>query len=678
MKLLSFLSLLIMSLFTANAQSVAIVSNLGTSPNIVVGTNNYNVTEALYFDAEIGSGNFVTAGTAIEKLNFLIETEGTPTAIGSFNIWMKNVPATTTTLPTAAYTRTGYTQVFSGTYNATSPSGVAGVTLTTPFVRTPGTNLQILIERLDGITHTGYVFFASQGDGVSATPVTSRRVNRAAAPVLGTTSLTASAFRPVIELVHEFAIDAAITDIVSPSPISCYATPQTIEVALFNQGLTPIAIGAASVTLKVSGANSYQSTQNNITTLAPGATELIAFTNIPLSNAGDNDDTAYVTLAGDGTATNDSAFSATVTASTIATYPIVEDAETSLPVFSYVSTIALNQLWTLQTGNYTNADLTTPLIPRAPGTTFYMFDSYSGANSTGSESRLYSNCITLPSPLPPNPNPVTTISFWMSHDNLFPTSLDSLYLSVSTDNGQNWTRLAGYQRYTATAATPTWTQEIVDVSAYNGQTVQFAFEGTSQYGNVIGLDDININYSGVVPVSLLTIDSRRTGNANQISWTTALETNSSRFEIEHSTDGLQYSVIGTVRAVGNSTTTNRYSYLHTTAVKGMHYYRIRMVDADSRYKLSQVRSVQLLDKSTVTIYPNPVAQTINMNMDAEKSGLVRMTLTDLSGRTLESRSWRVNQGSNSLQWPAQNLPSGNYIIQLDHDGSRQRHMIRKQ
>ncbi|MFM7710300.1 MAG: T9SS type A sorting domain-containing protein [Ferruginibacter sp.] len=103
-----------------------------------------------------------------------------------------------------------------------------------------------------------------------------------------------------------------------------------------------------------------------------------------------------------------------------------------------------------------------------------------------------------------------------------------------------------------------------------------------------------------------------------------------------------------------------------------------MIDADSRFKLSQVRSVQLLEKNNLTIFPNPVAQTIYLMMDAEKSGMARMTLTDLSGRTLENRSWRVNQGQNSLQWPVQNLPSGNYLIQLELDGNRQRQMIRKQ
>jgi hypothetical protein len=82
--------------------------------------------------------------------------------------------------------------------------------------------------------------------------------------------------------------------------------------------------------------------------------------------------------------------------------------------------------------------------------------------------------------------------------------------------------------------------------------------------------------------------------------------------------------------------------------------------------------------SNLTIFPNPVAQTIHLIIDAQKSGLARMTLSDLSGRTLESRSWRMNQGQNSLQWPVQKLPSGNYIIQFELDGVRQRQMIRKQ
>jgi hypothetical protein len=36
--------------------------------------------------------------------------------------------------------------------------------LSTPFVRTPGTNLQVLIERLDNLAHAGYNFLESEGN----------------------------------------------------------------------------------------------------------------------------------------------------------------------------------------------------------------------------------------------------------------------------------------------------------------------------------------------------------------------------------------------------------------------------------------------------------------------------------------------------------------------------------
>ena len=81
----------------ANAQTVNIVNNPGTSPNIVVGGSNYHASESIYTDAEIGSGNFTTAASAIEKVNFFMNVEGASPNISNFRIWMKNVPIGTTT-----------------------------------------------------------------------------------------------------------------------------------------------------------------------------------------------------------------------------------------------------------------------------------------------------------------------------------------------------------------------------------------------------------------------------------------------------------------------------------------------------------------------------------------------------------------------------------------------------
>ena len=646
-----------------NAQTVDIINNSGTSGNIVVGASSYHVSESIYTNSEIGANNFISAGTAIQKINFYMNVEGAPTAINSYKIWMKNISSATTTLSTGAYSTTGYTLVFNGTFNATA-SSIVGVTLTTSFTRTAGSNLEVLIERLDNTVHAGYNFYSSNGNNVNSLATTSRRYNSTTLPVSGSTSLTSSAFRPAIQLVHQFPFDAGIINIASPT-VSCYNSLQNINVEVSNDGLSAIAAGAASVTLEISGPNTYTGTLNNSAEILPGSSEVITFSGININNAGDNIDLAYVTLVGDGTTYNDSLNTTTTTASTLNTYPIIEDAEASLPVFAYAQLVeGADQLWGLQSGKYANNDQLDSLVPRAPGSSYYLFDSYSGAGSAGFISRLFSNCIELPTAFPPNPDPITTVSFWMSHDILFPTSLDSLYLTISTDKGLTWTRIQGFQRYDAAYLLPDWKNEIVDISAYNGQTVQLGFEGTSQYGNVIALDDIIIDYSGLAPVSMLSFEAKRNGRVNNLFWTTSQELNTTKFVVERSNDGLSFSPIGNVTAVGNSTTASNYRYIDASPSKGINYYRLRILDNDNTYKISEIKNVRNLGVAEMAINPNPVQQTMNIAVDAEASEKATVVITDLSGRRMYNSNVNVEAGTNNFIIPVNNLSKGTYIVMI--------------
>ena len=647
------------------AQTVTVQGNLGTSGLIIMGSSNYHVNESIYTAAEIGASNFTSAASAIQKVNFLVAAVGTPTNVSTFNLYMKNISSSISTLTSGTYNNRGtYQLVYSGSFNPTT-TGVVGVTLSTPFIHTAGSNVQVLIERLDNTVHTGFVFNAAIGNASSATALSSRRFNGSTLPVSGTTSLTTTTFRPAIQFVYVFPNDAGVFNIISPN-ISCYNGPQGIGVEVSNDGLNNIAAGALNVTLKIGGANSHSATLTNTAAITPGNSEIINFTGIDLSTAGDNIDTAYVNLPGDGTTYNDTLVAYTTTATTLginlSEYPLIEDAETSLPIFNYIDLVSgTDQLWTLQSGNYSNADQTVALVPRAPGTTFYLFDSYSGAGSAGFVSRLYSNCIQMPARDGSNPPPVTTVSFWMSHDNVFPTSLDSLYLSVSTDKGLTWTRLSpGYGRYDAAGATPFWKQEIVNISAYNGQTIQLGFEGVSQYGNIIGLDDINISYTGLAPVTLLSFDAKRSGSVNNISWTTAQEVNTSLYVVERSTDGRNFVSIGTVNA--NQSTVYRYTDI--APAKGVNYYRLKVVDNDNSIKYSVIKNIRNLGVADMFINPNPVQQTMKLTIEAEQAENASIVITDLSGRRVNSTNVNVAEGANNFELPVSNLAKGSYIVMV--------------
>jgi len=661
MKKIYLLAFLLIAFIASNAQTVSILYNLNTTDSTVIGNKRYHVSESIYTDEEIGIDNFTTSGTAIQRIGYYLYLIGTNTTVSSFKIWMKNVPVGTETFSSGTYSSADYTNVYNGSFTAT-PTGFRYFTLSTPFVRTPGTNLQVLIERLDNLAHAGFNFLESEGNITDPTLNTTRYYNGNPAPN-GATVLTPKVSRPAIRLIHTYALDAGIIDIVNP-PVSCYGDPQNIDVQVYNAGTDVIPAGAASVTLNISGPNSFSGVQTNATSIASGSVGVVTFSNINLNNAGDNIDSAYVTLAGDGTTFNDTLVSVTTTASTLNTYPIVEDAETTLPVFPFVTLVSgSSQLWTLQSGDYTNLDQTVPLSPRAPGTTFYLFDSYSGTSTVGFVSRLYSNCIELPTPLAPNPAPVTTVSFWMSHDNVYATSLDSLYLTISTDKGATWTRLLpGYQRADVGAAVPYWQQEIVDISAYNGQTVQLGFEGVSDYGNIIGLDDININYSGIAPVSLLSFDAVRNGKVNNLQWSTSLEVNTSKFIIERSTDGKNFTSLGEVRATGNSTVNQHYRFTDAAPIKAVNYYRIRMIDNDNTYKLSEIKNVKNSGIAEMAVNPNPVNQLMRISLEADANETATVVVTDLTGKRIISKSMSVIAGLNNLEIPVSQLSSGTYIV----------------
>ena len=137
----------------ANAQSVSITANASTTQVNGLGYLAYHVSEYIYTDTEIGASNFVTAGTAINKINLNATVVGTPNFMDNVKIYMKNIPAGTTALTAGTYSTVDYTEVFSGTFTG-SAAGWVGVSLTTPFVRTAGTNLQIMLERTDNVDHS--------------------------------------------------------------------------------------------------------------------------------------------------------------------------------------------------------------------------------------------------------------------------------------------------------------------------------------------------------------------------------------------------------------------------------------------------------------------------------------------------------------------------------------------
>lgn len=111
-----------------------------------------------------------------------------------------------------------------------------------------------------------------------------------------------------------------------------------------------------------------------------------------------------------------------------------------------------------------------------------------------------------------------------------------------------------------------------------------------------------------LPLSLLyfkaTVDEPA---AVGLSWATTREINLSRFSIERSADGKEFSTLDYVTAAGNSELIRRYLYTDQNPFQGKNYYRLRSIDFDGSYSYSDlvVADCKYTMIPYLKIYPNP-------------------------------------------------------------------------
>lgn len=146
------------------------------------------------------------------------------------------------------------------------------------------------------------------------------------------------------------------------------------------------------------------------------------------------------------------------------------------------------------------------------------------------------------------------------------------------------------------------------------------------YGYASGVGDI-----GVLPMELLSFRGMPVADGNQLEWSTGSERNSSHFLVEHSTDAERFDVIGSVEALGTSTSTVEYGFLHENAPNGISYYRLRLVDVDGSEDHSDVVAV-MREQGSVLLYPVPVDDALFWSPLEEQAS--RVLIHDALGRTL--------------------------------------------
>lgn len=171
-----------------------------------------------------------------------------------------------------------------------------------------------------------------------------------------------------------------------------------------------------------------------------------------------------------------------------------------------------------------------------------------------------------------------------------------------------------------------------------------------------------------LPVTLTSFKATAENRTALLTWTTTAETNSDRFEVEHSLNGKTWNKIGIVDSRGESKVLQSYSFVDANPARGENLYRLKMVDKDETFAYSSLRNVTFEGGAEITTYPNPVTEKL---LISNFSKVKEVSLNNVSGTKLLQKGKVSGEGID-----VSGLHPGIYIVTLTlFDGTISTHKV---
>jgi Secretion system C-terminal sorting domain len=204
-------------------------------------------------------------------------------------------------------------------------------------------------------------------------------------------------------------------------------------------------------------------------------------------------------------------------------------------------------------------------------------------------------------------------------------------------------------------------------------------------GNPGGIDLIAVTgiyiETAFLPVRFTNLTAAERNGFIQINWVVEGEDLNTQHYIVERNNGGSFEAIAQIAAKPAPGGKNNYTLTDSsgTLSGSKLQYRIRQVDADGRYFFSPVvnvsRKKSLFDAQ---VYPNPVGNTIHLQVAASTAERTQILITDMVGRIVYSNTVNVITGSQILPIDVTLLPVGRYNLVVQAGNLRKQISVTKQ
>jgi hypothetical protein len=210
---------------------------------------------------------------------------------------------------------------------------------------------------------------------------------------------------------------------------------------------------------------------------------------------------------------------------------------------------------------------------------------------------------------------------------------------------------------------------------YNGSSL-WASIGGSGTGNIATTGSITSNsvsafnnnftfgsISWVLPISFVDFTGSRNGNYNKLNWTIGNELNVQHYELQRSTDAVNFTTIN-IQIPKNNNATELYTYDDVAAMQSKVYYRLRSTDINGQIKYSGIIMIALSQGVSKEFYviKNPVADKIDIYAGDIYKGTYTYTIANNAGQVMQTGKLDiVNPGIQTIAIRS-HLSTGIYML----------------
>ncbi len=168
-----------------------------------------------------------------------------------------------------------------------------------------------------------------------------------------------------------------------------------------------------------------------------------------------------------------------------------------------------------------------------------------------------------------------------------------------------------------------------------------------------------------LPISFLPLVVSKENEMAVLKWATISESNNDYFEVERSSNGVNFTRIKSIIAIGNSIEKTEYCFKDNQPLVGLNYYRIKQIDKNGKFTYGNVVSVSFSAKDNLLkLYPNPGKNNFRICFTANQEGLFLANIINTRGSIVKEIALNAIIGQNNHQLDLSELCSGYYTIVL--------------